>query len=76
MVVLRRTIGGTYRLAELDGAVSTLHYAAFRLVPYHPRDKMRVPVTTITGLGNEELDHFTEDEIEDAQDEDPDPHTP
>jgi hypothetical protein len=76
MVILRRTIGGSYRLAELDGAVSTLHYAAFRLVPYHLRDKMRVPVTTITGLGDEELDRLTQDEIKDTQDEDPDPHTP
>ena len=64
-----------YRLAELDGAVSTLHYAAFRLVPYHPRDKMRVPVTTITGLGEEELDRLTQDEVKEAHDDDPDLHT-
>ena len=29
MVVLRRTHNGAYRLAELDGAVSKLRYAAF-----------------------------------------------
>ncbi|KAJ8591966.1 hypothetical protein M405DRAFT_692039, partial [Rhizopogon salebrosus TDB-379] len=36
MVVLRRTIGGSYLLAELDGSVSQLRYAAFQLLPYHP----------------------------------------
>lgn len=35
MVVLRRTHNGAYRLAELDGAVSKLRYAAFRLVLYY-----------------------------------------
>ncbi|OJA17876.1 hypothetical protein AZE42_14006 [Rhizopogon vesiculosus] len=36
MVVLRRTTGGSYLLAKLDGAVSRLCYAAFRLIPYLP----------------------------------------
>ncbi len=35
MVVLTESHNGLYQLAELDGAVSKLHYAAFRLVPYH-----------------------------------------
>ena len=34
MVVIRRTTGGTYILSELDGTVSRLHYAAFRIIPY------------------------------------------
>jgi hypothetical protein len=29
MIVLRCTCHGAYRLTELDGAVSNLHYAAF-----------------------------------------------
>jgi hypothetical protein len=37
MIILRRTTGGAYRLAELDGAVSKLRFAAFRLVPYYSR---------------------------------------
>ncbi|KAI9432043.1 hypothetical protein BJY52DRAFT_1199343 [Lactarius psammicola] len=37
MVVVRRTPNGSYRLAELNGAVSKLQFAAFRLVPYHAR---------------------------------------
>jgi hypothetical protein len=35
MVVMKRTHNRAYQLAELDGAVSHLHFAAFRLVPYH-----------------------------------------
>jgi len=34
MVIIRRTPNGAYRLAELDGAVSKLRYAAFRIVLY------------------------------------------
>ena len=37
MVVVQRTQNGAYHLAELDGAVSKLCYAAFRLVPYFAR---------------------------------------
>jgi hypothetical protein len=33
MVVTRRARNGAYRLAELDGAVSDLRYAAFRPIP-------------------------------------------
>ena len=36
MVIVRRTYGGSYILAELDGTVSKIRYAAFRLLPYHP----------------------------------------
>jgi hypothetical protein len=58
MVVLRRTTGGSYLLAELDGSVSKLRFAAFRLLPYHPRSTSRIAVTTITGLDEEALDHL------------------
>jgi hypothetical protein len=72
MVVLRRTIGGSYLLAELDGSVSRLRYAAFRLIPYHPRTTSRIPVTSITGLDDEDLDHMAGEEVEEPVDEDPD----
>jgi hypothetical protein len=39
MVVLRHTQNGSYRLAELDGTVSNLRFAAFCLVPYHSRSR-------------------------------------
>lgn len=47
LAVVRRTAGGSYELTELNGAVSLHRYAAFRLVPYFPRSKLAVPVTSI-----------------------------
>ena len=35
MVILTKSRNKSYRLAELDRAISKLRYAAFRLVPYH-----------------------------------------
>jgi hypothetical protein len=70
MIVLRRTKGGSYLLAELDGSVSKLRYAAFRLLPYHPRSDDRVSVTSITGLDDEHLDGLLEDDVEEPEDED------
>ena len=47
MVVIRRTQNGSYRLAELDGTISNLRFAAFRLVPYHARSRTTIPVTRL-----------------------------
>ncbi|EIN06120.1 hypothetical protein PUNSTDRAFT_32250, partial [Punctularia strigosozonata HHB-11173 SS5] len=40
MVVVRRNTGGAYVLAELDGSLSRLRYAAARLVPYHAHSRI------------------------------------
>jgi transposase InsO family protein len=71
MIVVRRTKGGSYLLAELDGAVSKLRYAAFRIIPYYPRSEERVTVTSITGLNEESLDRLAEENIPEPDDEDP-----
>jgi hypothetical protein len=47
MVVLRRNRNGAYRLGELDGTISRLRFAAFRLIPYHARSQSFIPVTRI-----------------------------
>ena len=47
MVVVRRTQNGSYRLAELDGTISNLCFAAFRLVLYHARSRSSIPVTRL-----------------------------
>ena len=47
MVVVRRTQNGLYRLAELDGTISNLRVAVFRLVPYHARSRSSIPVTRL-----------------------------
>jgi hypothetical protein len=53
MVVIRRTPNGAYHLAELDGTVSKLCFAAFRIVPYHARSCTSIPVTCL--IEHEEL---------------------
>jgi hypothetical protein len=45
MVVISRSQGGSYRLAEINGAVSKLTFAAFQLIPYHPHSSTSVEVT-------------------------------
>ena len=60
MVVVRRTPNGSYRLAELDGSVSKLRFAAFRLVPYHTRSRASIPVTCL--IEREELTKIYLDE--------------
>ena len=39
-MVIRRTKGGLYILAELDGTVSATRFAAFRIIPYFPRTEI------------------------------------
>ena len=47
MVVLTKSRNKSYRLAELDGAVSKLRYAAFRLVPYHSRSPAFIDIADL-----------------------------
>jgi hypothetical protein len=69
MVVVKKTRNGAYRLAELDGAVSRLRFAAFRLVPYHTRSRSVISVTRL--LDSEDLDALNSaDEDLDGADED------
>lgn len=45
MIVVSRSQGGSYRLAEVDGTISKLKFAAFRLIPYHPRSPSTLEIT-------------------------------
>ena len=47
MIVVHRTQGGTYILTEMDGTVSRLRYAAFRLLPYLPHTSDNISPTAI-----------------------------
>jgi hypothetical protein len=69
MIVVRRTKGSTYILAELDGAVSKLRYAAFRLLPYLLRNEAKLSVTSIMGLDEEVLNSLASENIEEPDDE-------
>lgn len=59
MVVIHRNAGGGYILGELDGSLSRLRYAAFRLVPYLSRRKINVDITHLTGMTAAELAQAT-----------------
>ena len=61
MIVIRHTKGNSYVLGELDGSVSKLRFAAFRLIPYYPRDIRAVPVTKIDEAETEALEEITHD---------------
>ena len=76
MVVLRRTTSGSYLLAELDGAVSRLRYAAFRLLPYYPRFSSDARVTDLTGIDDEDLDKMAGEDAKEPNEEDPDSYEP
>ena len=43
MLVVGRTLQGSYRLAELDGAIARRSFAAFRVIPYHARGHVEFP---------------------------------
>src|SRR5882724_8660016 len=47
MVVVHRTKGGAYILAELNGTVSRLGYTAFQIIPYLARFPDCIPVTSL-----------------------------
>jgi hypothetical protein len=73
MVVIKRTKGGSYVLGELDGALSKLRFAAFRLLPYQPRNLKAVPVTKFTEIVGKDVEGITHDsgnrlDIEDEED--------
>jgi len=44
MVVVRKTVGTSYVVRELDGSESRLRVAGFRLIPYFPRARAIAPV--------------------------------
>ena len=47
MVIVHQTQGGAYILAELNGTVSRLQYAAFHIIPYLARFPDCMLVTTL-----------------------------
>jgi len=50
--------GGSYVLAEIDGTMSKLRFAAFRLIPYYACDCRSVPLTCLI---SEDIDKFIDE---------------
>jgi hypothetical protein len=46
MVIVCQTTHGAYILAEIDGAISKLRFATFRVIPYHARRRMNIDLET------------------------------
>lgn len=56
MIVVRKTEGGSYILAEVSGAVSKLRVAAFRLLPYLRRSSINIDITRVISMTKAEVD--------------------
>jgi hypothetical protein len=63
MVIVCQTTHGAYILAEMDGAVSKLRFAAFHIIPYHAQQKMNIDLETFFVFPD------ADEETEDAEDE-------
>jgi hypothetical protein len=63
MVIVRQTTHGAYILTEMDGAVSKLRFAAFRVIPYHARRRINLDLETFFVFPD------ADEETEDAEDE-------
>ena len=72
MVVLRWTTGGSYLLAELDGAVSRLCYTAFWLIPYYSFLSSVICITELTDTDDENLDKLAGEDVDEPDKEDQD----
>lgn len=63
MIVIRKTKGGAYILAEMDGAVLHLPIAAFQCLPYHSRT-LKIKVVA-KAVGTEALKKILQEHKED-----------
>ena len=66
-IVVRRLFSGAYRLAELNGALSKLKFAAFRLIPYYPQNRRVIEVTVI--VDKADVKRVAVEDVEDSESE-------
>jgi len=59
VIVRRHSSNGSYIIAELDGSISIIRCAAFRVIPYFPRENTRYNISRILENADE---HLTEPE--------------
>jgi hypothetical protein len=58
-------------LAELDGAISKLQFAAFRVIPYYPHCDERISVTEMTGVDDKSIDEMEASETVEPEEDNP-----
>jgi hypothetical protein len=46
MVIVRQTTHGAYILAEIDGTISKLRFAAYHIILYHAQQRMNIDLKT------------------------------
>jgi hypothetical protein len=65
MAIVRQTTHGAYILAEMDGTISKLRFAAFHVILYHVRRRMNIDLETFFVFPDADEDtEDTEDETE------------
>ena len=68
MVIIRKTEGGSFILAEIDGTLSKLRYAAKHLIPYSLRTVvLGERLSYLFNLSNKELYMMTHSRSDEAR---------
>lgn len=73
MIVVQRRPGGSYIIAEMNGAVWQQKVAAFRVVPYFPRKRIELPdgiqaVIDVSMEGLKKIDQLSPPDLETTKD--------
>ena len=67
LIVVSRNEGGTYIILELDSSVFNQPMAAFRVIPYFARQKLKIPpLEELINISQKQLQ-----ELKDSKDQDP-----
>jgi hypothetical protein len=69
MIVIRRTLGGAYLVAEMNGAMFQDKIAAFRVIPYEARHSIPIPqnIHKLIDISKETLDDLVNDKARKAK---------